>query len=220
MNDSGTGGRRPLSRRERLKQEREERILEAAAAVFARKGYHQATIREIAELADVADGTIYNYYANKRDLLLAMTRHVVADSASDVLAEFQEEDDRSFLAAILRDRFRLIEQNTDFVRAMMTEVWADEEFRQQYFGQVIAPLLRLMESYLQVRIEAGTVRPVNTSTVVQAMTGSLLIFLLLSEPGHGGLGINASHEELVDELVDFFLLGLQARPVLEEGAPG
>jgi AcrR family transcriptional regulator len=220
MNDTATGGRRPLSRRERLKQEREERILEAAAAVFARKGYHQATIREIAELADVADGTIYNYYANKRDLLVAMTRHVVADSASDVLAEFQEEDDRGFLTAILRDRFRLIEQNTDFVRAMMTEVWTDGEFRQQYFGQVIAPLLQLMESYLQVRIEAGTVRTVNTSIVVRAMAGSFLIFLLLSEPGRGGLGLDASHEETVDELVDFFLLGLQARPVLEEGAAG
>ena len=67
---SDVAGNQPMSRRERLKQEREARILEAAAAVFARKGFHQATIREIAELADVADGTIYNYYADKRDLLV------------------------------------------------------------------------------------------------------------------------------------------------------
>ena len=58
-----------LSRRDRQKREREARILDAAAAVFAQKGFHQATIRDIAELADVADGTIYNYFDNKLDLL-------------------------------------------------------------------------------------------------------------------------------------------------------
>ena len=217
---SGVAHSQSMSRRERLKREREDRILESAAAVFARKGFHQATIREIAELADVADGTIYNYYANKRELLLAMTRHIIADSADDVLEDFQAEDDRAFLTAILGDRFRFIERNPDFVRAMMAEVWTDEEFRQQYFGEVIAPLLGLMEGYLQARIDAGTVRSVNTSVVVRAIAGSFLIFLLLSQPGHTELGTGLSHEDVVAELVDFFLLGLQARAGQGEAAAG
>jgi AcrR family transcriptional regulator len=200
-----------MSRRERLRREREDRILESAAAIFARKGFHQATIREIAELADVADGTIYNYYASKRDLLLAMTRHIIADSASDVLEEFHTEDDRSFLTAILTDRFRFIERNSDFVRAMMAEIWTDEEFRRQYFREVIAPLLRLMEGYLQARIDAGTVRPLNTAVVVRAMAGSFLSFLLLSQPGRVEFGTELTLEDTVTELVGFFLLGLQVQ---------
>jgi AcrR family transcriptional regulator len=210
----------PISRRERLKQERQDRILESAAAVFARKGYHQATIRDIAELADVADGTIYNYYASKRDLLLAMTQHVIADSAGEVLQAFQAEDDRAFLTAILSDRFRFIERNSDFVRAMMTEVWTDQSFRSQYFNQVIAPLLQSMEGYLQTRIDAGSVRPVNTWVVVRAMAGSFLIFLLLSQPEHIELGTELSLDDIVTELVDFFLLGLRARSGEEEAAAG
>lgn len=208
----------PLSRRERLKQERERRILEAAATVFARKGFHQATIREIAELANVADGTIYNYYANKRDLLMSMSRHVVADSASDALKKFQVEDDHDFLAAILGERFGFLERNADFVQAMFSEVWANGEFREQYFGEVIMPLLQLMEGYLQARIEAGTIRPVNTSVVVQAMAGSFIIFLLLSQPGCGGWRVELSADQVVEDLVDFFLLGLQPRPEQEEVA--
>lgn len=209
---SDATGKQPVSRRERLKREREGRILEAAAAVFARKGFHQATIREIAELADVADGTIYNYYANKRDLLMAMTRHVIADSASDALTQFQAKDDRDFLMALLSERFGFLERNLDFVRAMLAEVWTNEAFRQQYFGEVITPLLQLMEGYLQTRIHAGTIRPVDTGIVVRAMVGSFLIFLFLAQSEQGSLGVDVSVEDLVRELVDFFLLGLKARP--------
>ena len=206
-----------LSRRDRQKREREARILDAAATVFASKGYHQAKIRDIAEMADVADGTIYNYYPNKRELFMAMTRHVVADSAVDMLSEFQTESDREFLRAILGDRFHFVERNSDFVRAMLAEVWTDEEFRQQYFGEVIAPLLGLMETYLQARIEAGSMRAVNSSVIIRAMAGSFLMFLLLSQPGHGGLGLDIGSEEVVDELVDFFLLGLETRVTGEGG---
>lgn len=217
---SGSTQSQPGSRRERLKREREARILDAAATVFARKGFHQATIHEIAELADVADGTIYNYYANKRALLLAMVRHVVADSASDVLEQFHTQDDRGFLAAILRDRFSMVERNSDFVRAMLAEVWTDGEFRRQYFSVVIAPLLELMERYLQERIDAGTMRQVDSRIVVRAMAGSFLMFILLSQPGHDELGIDVPGETLVDELVEFYLLGLQARTNQEESAAG
>ncbi len=214
---SSTVKSQPISRRERLRREREERILEAAAAVFARKGFHQATVREIAESADVADGTIYNYFTDKRDLLVAMTRHVIADSATDALEQLQGADTRGFLTALLSERFALLERNPDFLRAMLAEMWTDEAFREQYMGKVIAPLLRLMEGYLQAHVEAGTVRPLNTSIVIRAMAGSFLIFVLLSQPGYGGLEPDVSREELVKELVDFYLLGLQPHPEWERG---
>jgi AcrR family transcriptional regulator len=204
-----------MSRRERQKRERQARILDAAAVVFANKGYHQAKIRDIAELADVADGTIYNYYANKRELFLAMTHHVVADSAMDVLSEFQAESDRSFLTAVFDERFHFLERNSDFIRAMLAEVWTDEEFRRQYLEKVIAPLLVLIETNLQARIDAGTMRPVNTAVAIRAMVGSFLIFLLLSQPGHGGLNVDIGRDELVGALVDFFLHGLAACPMGE-----
>ena len=204
--------REPQSRRERLSRQRAERILEAAAAVFARKGFHQATIREIAELADVAEGTIYNYFTDKRDLLVAMTRHVIAHSAGDALAQLEIDGVRAFLAAFLNDRFDFAGRNLYFIRALMTEVWTDETFRQQYLKQVMAPLLDLLEGYLQARITSGDLRPVNTHVVVRAMTGSFLIFLLLDDLGRDQPGVETGREQLVDELVDFFLYGLQPCP--------
>ena len=40
--------------------------------VFADKGYHRATIRDIAKVAGIADGTIYTYFANKAALVLGL----------------------------------------------------------------------------------------------------------------------------------------------------
>jgi TetR/AcrR family fatty acid metabolism transcriptional regulator len=47
-----------------------QRILDAAVAVFAAKGFHSARVSDVAERASVADGTIYLYFRNKEELLM------------------------------------------------------------------------------------------------------------------------------------------------------
>ena len=49
-------------------------LFEAAAGIFARKGYHKATVEEIARAIGVAKGTIYYHFENKEDLYLAVIR--------------------------------------------------------------------------------------------------------------------------------------------------
>lgn len=51
---------------------RRSQILDAAVQVFAHKGFHAATVRDIAKKAKLADGTMYLYFKNKNDLLLAI----------------------------------------------------------------------------------------------------------------------------------------------------
>jgi len=97
-------------------------------------------------------------------------------------------------------------------------VWTDRVFRHKYLGEVMAPLLHLMEGYLKSRIEAGTLRPVNTGIVVRAMAGSFLIFVMLATEAEQGLFEGLSHEELADELTDLFLFGLKPRLREESGA--
>ncbi|MGH6946168.1 MAG: TetR/AcrR family transcriptional regulator [Kiloniellales bacterium] len=58
--------------RARQKADREQRILEAAAELFRKVGYEGAKIESIAALAEVSIGTVYNYYENKGDLLVAI----------------------------------------------------------------------------------------------------------------------------------------------------
>ena len=54
---------------ERL-QDRRDSLLAAARQVFARKGFAQTSISDIAQVAGTSDGLIYRYFSSKRDLLL------------------------------------------------------------------------------------------------------------------------------------------------------
>ncbi|MCG6498750.1 TetR/AcrR family transcriptional regulator [Kitasatospora sp. A2-31] len=59
----------PLGRRERNKLKVKERLYDAAITLFAEQGYDETSIDEIAERADVARGTFFNYFQRKEDLL-------------------------------------------------------------------------------------------------------------------------------------------------------
>ena len=58
--------------REKQKAHRHDRIIEAAARLFREHGYEDVKMEAIAAAAEVAIGTIYNYYRNKGDLLVAI----------------------------------------------------------------------------------------------------------------------------------------------------
>lgn len=72
-----------------MQQERgkRERILEAAQSVFARKGYYQAKIEEIADLAEVGKGTVYEYFASKQELYKEMFKMILGQYRAYVTME-------------------------------------------------------------------------------------------------------------------------------------
>jgi AcrR family transcriptional regulator len=63
---------KPTGLRARNKEQRHSRILETAAVMFRNRGYEAVKIEEIADAAEVSVGTIYNYYKNKGDILVAL----------------------------------------------------------------------------------------------------------------------------------------------------
>lgn len=61
-----------LSRRERKKRETRQRLLEEALHLFREHGYDNTTVEQIAEAADVAKGTFFNYFETKETILPAL----------------------------------------------------------------------------------------------------------------------------------------------------
>ncbi len=68
MQDAGN----VVSRRERRKGETRSRLLDVAERLFGEKGFEATTVEEIAEAADVAKGTFFNYFENKNALIFAV----------------------------------------------------------------------------------------------------------------------------------------------------
>jgi AcrR family transcriptional regulator len=83
-----------LSRKETQQQTRE-RLLGAAAKVFARRGYHRATVDEIASEAGFTIGALYSNFAGKEELFLALADRQVEERVVEVsaIAEAAEGED-------------------------------------------------------------------------------------------------------------------------------
>jgi AcrR family transcriptional regulator len=76
--------------RAKHKADRHQRIVEAAARLFRTQGYDAVKMEAIAAAAEVSIGTIYNYYKNKGDLLVAivsMEVHEVLAAGERVIAD-------------------------------------------------------------------------------------------------------------------------------------
>lgn len=89
--------------RARQKADRNRRILAAAVAAFRRDGYRAARIEDLAEAAEVAVGTVYNYYGTKGDILMAivaMEVEAVLDAGAAVVADPPRGAERALTALI------------------------------------------------------------------------------------------------------------------------
>jgi len=193
------------------KEQREAQILDAATKVFASKGFRAATTREIATVAGVSEGTIYNYFDSKYDLLIAMSQRLALESLQQLDQLPPQEDVRAYVTALVKDRFDLLTKNMDLIRALMPEVLVDDELRQAYGEQVLSPALSYLGQLIEGRTRAGVFRQVKSDVVGRAMIGAVMSFgyLWLRQPSELD---TLSTEELVSEVVGLFLDGLRVRP--------
>ncbi len=203
-------------RRRLPRKQREAQILDAATRVFARKGFRAATTREIAAEAGVSEGTIYNYFDSKYDLLIAISKRLALESLHELDALPPEENVRPYVTALIANRFQLLIGHMDLIRALMPEVLVDDDLRKVYTEEVLSPALSYLGTLIEDRTKAGVFRKVKTDVVGRAMIGAVMSFgyLWLREPS---LLDERSQEELVSEVVGLFLDGLRVRPS-EEGA--
>lgn len=71
---------RQMDRRTRRKAETLRRIEVAGWRLFTTRGYEATSTREIAEAADIAAGTLFNYFPEKRSLLIHLMQHQIDDA--------------------------------------------------------------------------------------------------------------------------------------------
>ncbi len=202
-----------VSKKEQLKEQRAAQILDAAARVFARRGYQRATTREIAAEADVAEGTIYNYFKSKRHLLISMASRLAMESLEQVKALPPLEDEREYVAAEVTSRFELFLENIDLARALMLEMLVNDDLRQEYMNEVLSPAISFLGEYIRNRMEAGAFRKVKPEIVARTMIGGVMSFCFLWLQ-HGELD-QGSLEELASEVAGLFLDGLRVRQAEE-----
>lgn len=166
-----------LSRRDRRIERRQEEILQAAASVFAAKGYAQATTREIAAAADIAEGSLYNYFASKRDILVA----IISRSPSPVDRLWSEAEnlaDRDGFIGLVERALLAPAPEQPWIRTVIKEAWTDDELFRQYQASHVRETVARVAHLIERGIEAGWLRQVDPERVAQALVGALMTSMM------------------------------------------
>jgi len=73
-----------------IRNKRKEEILLVALKLFAKQGYHATSISEIATKANISKGLLYNYFKNKKDLLLQVSIYSINTSANEIFSVLKD----------------------------------------------------------------------------------------------------------------------------------
>ena len=188
---------------------RRNQILDAATQVFAQKGFHRATIKDIARVAGIADGTIYTYFASKTDVLLGILNRLnESTDREQQLNPESEQDIHSVFSTYLRQRMALFWPNAEVFQAVLPEMLVNEELRELYYQQILMPTFTIAEHYFQAQSVAGQVRTIDIPLTVRAIGGMLFGLLILQLLGDEVIA--RRWEELPEVLASLLLDGLQS----------
>jgi AcrR family transcriptional regulator len=204
---NSTGERPRLSRRARRRQE----ILAATARVFAAKGYHSATTREIASAADVAEGTIFNYFPTKRDLLLTLFEQGAEGMLDAVLQPDLGLPVRQALAGRLEAALSFYTENRLVIQAIVAEAWTDPELLRAHTIPRLGRVAAGLERFLRDQIAAGHLRPFDAELGARLLLGMVAALVLPIVRGVQPPPGPEERHRLAEEIVTFLLDGVAAR---------
>lgn len=186
---------------------RRNQILDAAAKVFAEKGFHPTTIKDIAAEAGVAHGTIYTYFDSKTALLLGIFKRMKTSIIQDNPPPAPEAlDVRTFIQMIQLPLMGLKKDNFALFRIVISEMMVNEELKALYYTQIMKPTLTMAEASFQDLAAKQGISQIKMQLTIRAISGMILGLML--EYAMGDTTLETHWEELPDFLADFILKGL------------
>ncbi len=204
--------------RRALVEARREQILKAAIEVFGEKGYERATIADIARRARVAEGSIYNYFKNKGDLLVSIPRQVVQLPVQAIAPLLAQSSVRGavppdqVLTAIALNIVGLFHQNSKVFRVLLSAMpHLKQEARESYMNQVVLYATKVTEAYFRNQIELGVFRgDLEPRVLAISFFGMLFPYVMLREVVQVDVQVGADYPQVIRQIVPLFLNGVMA----------
>ncbi len=162
----------PLKRREKSKVERQTKILQAARMLFTELGYEAATLNQIAALAGLGKGTIFNYVTDKRDIIFLIFHEDISSLIDKALTESCKKQHFSEkILGIAELHYRLYAQNPKLSRILLTEAgFHSEGVHLDRFRELRDFLIRGIE---QIVVEAQKDGSLSRNETASFMAGQI-----------------------------------------------
>ena len=151
------------------------RIIEAAVKVFAKNGFYNSKVSEIARAAQVADGTIYLYFQNKDDILISLFEEEMQRILERVReAVAAESNPAKKLERFAIAHLSLVEENQELAEIIQVEIRQSSKFMRGYNNINFAHYLNIISDIIKEGQTAGVFRPdVRPGIAKRAFFGAL-----------------------------------------------
>lgn len=202
---------KPAAPRERKSGDKRERILAAAVRVFAKSGFFDARVSDVAKAAGVADGTIYLYFTSKEQLLVSLFEDRV-----DKLLSFMQTDltklgsAKEKLRRVIELQLGLLEGERDLAEVITVIVRQSSKLLKEYATPKFSAYLDAIARIVAEGQAAGDFRTdVSPGLVARATFGALdgVTFTWALGRAEEGALVRAA-----GQIADIFLRGLSPSP--------
>lgn len=143
--------------------DKKNKILEAAEAIFAEKGFNKTKVQEIAKAAKVSEGSIYDYFENKEDLLLSIPLKRLQDHINALPETFYITAPQRKIRRLIKDHFALYLDNRNFLRVFLLDIQLNKRFYGSKAFELFQTYLKTFEDIVEQGKAEGCFRSdVNT----------------------------------------------------------
>ncbi|MCY6369315.1 TetR/AcrR family transcriptional regulator [Clostridium ganghwense] len=201
--------------------DKKQRILETAVKLFSQKGFDKTSTKEIAQNAEVAEGTIFFYFKSKKGLLEALLKHsveiivqeLIINSLDDVLKKEDSKDDKEILKALIKNRLDLIQNNFPLVKIFFSELIYKEDFRSKFIELMTTTGIKVITNYIDKGITEDRFRNINSLIVTRCLVGMIITHIIQNKFVPQILQ-DYTQDEQIDMMLDLFLNGLLNKPAV------
>lgn len=181
-------------------------ILKAATQVFARRGFHQSQVADVARAAGIAAGTVYLYFRSKDELLVSIFERTMKDTLEEgqaALAGVQDPRDR--LKRIARLHLERMGRDRDLAVVFQVELRQSTKFMERFSSSYLRNYLGVIRDTIAEGQRTGTFRAdFNPTVAAKALFGALDEMATNWILTHRKYALAAQ----ADEVIDLFLNGV------------
>jgi TetR/AcrR family transcriptional regulator, fatty acid metabolism regulator protein len=139
--------------------DKRQQIVDAAVRVFARTGYYNSRVSDIAREAGIASGTIYLYFKTKDEILVTLFREAMAQWVRHARREIAGEPDAvTKLRRLVSLHFAVLEGNPDLAEVVQVELRQGHKFFRGASAHEVSAYFDLITSVLEEGVASGLIR--------------------------------------------------------------
>lgn len=189
--------------------DRQASLIQAATALFAKKGFNGTTTKAIAKAAGISEALLFKHFPTKRALYAAILAEkvTVGELLDSIEASAKRRDDREVFTLIAQYRIRPGVDPT-LLRLLLFSALEGHELSEMFFGQQHKIFYDRLATYIQRRVMEGAFRPVDPLLAARAFIGMVVHHRLLHEIF--AVPMDRSYDDTVATYVEIFLGGLLA----------